>query len=96
MHVKQLLAPAVMAGTRVATLNGTLTDDGGEACDVRFQYGPTVAYGTDMAWQSGKVTGNTFSADISGLKKATTYHFRAQARNSKGTSDGLDATFFTY
>ncbi|MCK4696962.1 MAG: hypothetical protein KAT53_01505, partial [Dehalococcoidia bacterium] len=33
-----------------ATLNGTLTDDGGEACEVRFQYGETIGYGTDTPW----------------------------------------------
>lgn len=96
MHIKQMLAPAVMDGKRVATLNGTLTDDGGEACDVRFQWGTTIAYGNDTAWQPGKVTGNTFSANISGLRRATTYHFRAQARNSGGTGNGADQTFYTY
>ena len=96
MHVKQMLAPATMLGTRVATLNGTLTDDGGEVCDVRFQYGTTIAYGTDTAWQPGFVTGNTFSQAISGLTPNTVYHFRAQARNSGGIGSGADDTFNTH
>ena len=96
MHVKQMLAPASMLGTRVATLNGTLLDDGGEVCDVRFQYGLDTGYGTDTAWQPGKVTGNTFSQTISGLTPRTIYHFRAQARNSWGTNSGADETFNTY
>ena len=96
MHVKQMTAPASMLGRRVATLNGTLLDDGTETCDVRFQYGTTIAYGTDTAWQPGKVTSDTFSQAISGLIPRTVYHFRAQARNSWGTNSGADVTFNTY
>ena len=96
MHVKQLLAPGSMIGTRVATLNGTLLNDGGEVCDVRFQYGTTIAYGTDTIWQPGKVAGNTFSQLITGLIPHTTYHFRAQARNGGGIGSGADETFNTH
>ncbi|GAH32958.1 unnamed protein product, partial [marine sediment metagenome] len=69
--------PATSVGANSSTLNGTLDDDGGEACQVRFQYGLTDAYGTDTAWQPGKVTGNTFEQVISGLLPNNTYHFRA-------------------
>ncbi|GAJ21805.1 unnamed protein product, partial [marine sediment metagenome] len=58
-----------------ATLNGKVTGDGGEACEVRFQYGLTAAYGKDTAWQPGKLTGNTFSQRIYGLTPNTKYHF---------------------
>lgn len=78
-----------------ATLNGKVTGDGGEACEVRFQYGLTDDYGTDTAWQPGKLTGNTFSQKINGLTPNTTYHFRAQIRNSAGTVNGADTTFKT-
>jgi hypothetical protein len=78
-----------------ATLNGTLTNDGGQACDARFNYGLTTGYGTDTAWQTGKVTGNTFSQGVTTLAKGTLHHFRAEAKNSAGTSDGADKTFLT-
>jgi len=78
-----------------ATLNGTVTGDGGEACEVRFQYGLTAAYGTNTAWQPGKLTSDTFSQVISGLTPNATYHFRAQIKNSDSTADGADETFTT-
>jgi len=78
-----------------ATLNGTVTGDGGEACEVRFQYGLTAAYGTNTAWQPGKLTSDTFSQVISGLIPNTLYHFRAQIKNSDSTADGADETFTT-
>jgi len=87
--------PATDIKATSATLKGTLVDDGGEACQVRFQYGLTDAYGTDTAWQPGKVTGNTFEQLIGGLTPNTTYHFRAQAKNSAGTASGDDITFTT-
>ncbi|MBA7601270.1 hypothetical protein ES703_08337 [subsurface metagenome] len=78
-----------------AKLNGTLNDDGEEACDVRFQYGETIAYGIDTEWQSGKESVVAFEQAIAGLSPNKTYHFRAQARNSAGTSYGADRTFTT-
>jgi len=78
-----------------ATLNGTLDDDGGEACDVRFQYGETSDYGIDTEWQPGKESVVAFEQDITGLSPNKTYHFRAQVRNSTGTVNGADRTFKT-
>jgi len=77
-----------------STPNGTLDDDGEEACDCGFEWGETIAYGNTTPTQS-KVTGETFSQAISGLDPATTYHFRAFATNSAGTSYGADRTFTT-
>lgn len=87
--------PATDIVQKLATLNGTLDNDGGEACQVRFQYGLTIGYGTDTEWQSGKETTDTFEQAISGLEPNTTYHFRAQAKNSAGTASGADRTFTT-
>jgi len=78
-----------------ATLKGTLEDDGGEACDVRFQYGETSGYGIDTEWQSGKESVVAFEQAITGLDPNKTYHFRGQARNSTGTVNGADRTFTT-
>ena len=81
--------------THQSCLNGKLDDDGGEACDVRFEWGETDSYGHYTPWRSGKVTDDTFSHIIKGLKGRTTYHYRAQAKNSAGTSNGSDMTFTT-
>lgn len=78
-----------------ATLNGLLTDDGGEACDVWFEYGTDTGYGTSTSVQSGFITGQSFSAVVTGLLPGTVYHYRAAARNSYGTSYGSDMSFVT-
>jgi hypothetical protein len=77
-----------------AALPGELTYDGGEACDCGFEWGETVAYGDTTPTQSEK-TGQPFSQIISGLLPDTTYHFRAFATNSAGTSYGVDREFTT-
>lgn len=86
---------AASIGDSSATLRGSLTDDGGESCSVRFQYGLTTSYGTTTSWVAGYVTGNTFTKAITGLSPGTTYHFRAQASNSMGTTSGSDGQFST-
>lgn len=86
--------PATSVGRTGAVLNGTLSDDGGEACEVRFQWGLTTAYGNNTEWQSGKEAVATFEQAIIGTP-GTTYHFRAQAENSAGTTNGADSTFTT-
>ncbi|MBA7642400.1 hypothetical protein ES703_50093 [subsurface metagenome] len=86
--------PATVIAALSATLNGTLDDDGGEACDCGFEWGETVAYGNTTPTQS-RTTGQTFTQGISGLNPGQTYHFRAFATNAAGTSYGADRTFRT-
>ena len=86
--------PATGVGMAVATINGTLDDDGGEATDCSFQWGLTTAYGNNTPSES-KVTGETFAQALSGLDAGTTYHFRTAVNNSAGTSYGADRTFTT-
>ncbi|GAI93540.1 unnamed protein product, partial [marine sediment metagenome] len=81
--------PATEVGQTTATLNGTLDDDGGEACDCGFEYGETEEYGTETPTQS-KTSGETFSQPITGLAPNKTYHFTAIATNSAGTVNGAD------
>ncbi len=87
--------PATGIGMVVADLNGTLDDDGGEACDSGFEWGETDAYGNTTPTQS-RTTGQTFAQAISGLTRGTTYHFRAVATNDAGASYGADQSFTTY
>jgi hypothetical protein len=80
--------------TTSATLNGNLDDTGGETCQIWFEWGLTTSYGHSTTKQSKSSTG-AFSAGVSGLNPETTYHFRAVAKNSKGTVYGYDKTFTT-
>ncbi len=88
---------ATSVGATTATLNGTITDDGGGSCEYRFEYGTdsgeTYAYNT--GWTGNKTTGQSFNAEITGLSAGTEYFFRAQARNSIGTSSGGELSFTT-
>jgi len=86
---------ATSIGQNKATLNGTLDDDGGEACDARFQYGRTTDYKVNTEWQSGKISLDTFLQAISKLNPVKVYHCRAQAKNSVGTGNGSDVDFTT-
>ncbi|KKM96140.1 hypothetical protein LCGC14_1181180 [marine sediment metagenome] len=86
--------PATGLGAVSASLNGTLDDDGTEACDCGFEWGLDTGYGTTTPTQS-KTTGETFSQVTGGLQPGTTYHFRALATNSAGTSHGADRSFTT-
>lgn len=86
--------PATLISKVSASTNGLLANDGGEACDVGFQFGLTDAYGLTTPTES-KVTGQAFSQPIHGLFPGTTYHFRAFATNSAGTGYGDDMSFTT-
>jgi len=77
-----------------ATPNGSLTDDGAEACACGFEWGLTDAYDNTTPTDS-KVAGESFSQVINGLSPGTIYHFRAFATNSAGTGYGADRTFTT-
>ncbi|HEX6752606.1 MAG TPA: 6-bladed beta-propeller [Solirubrobacterales bacterium] len=81
-----------------ATLLGAVNPNGLETT-YRFEYGTTASYGTsvpvpDKGIGSG-MSEVKVSEKISGLKSATTYHFRVVATSIKGTSFGKDETFVT-
>ena len=78
-----------------AILHGEVIDDGRELCQIRFQYGKTVAYGINTSWEGSWASGESFGKLISGLEEGETYHFRAQIKNSAGIASGADKTFFT-
>ena len=82
-------------GANQALLYGMVLTDGGELCEVRFQYGLTDAYGTDTAWLPDYGAGQSFEQLVIGLAIDTIYHYRAQAKNEGGTGNGTDATFTT-
>jgi hypothetical protein len=87
--------PANVASTS-ATLQGHLVNDGGENCDIRFEYGLTTSYTSITTWQPGFNTGEAFNQAISGLTVNTTYHYRAIARHADLTTVyGADLSFST-
>jgi uncharacterized protein (TIGR02145 family) len=90
-----LAATEIFATT--ATLNGKVNPNLLSTV-VTFEYGLTTEYGDSLTAGQSPVTGSTISsvsAQLSGLNEGTTYHFRIKAKNTLGTSNGVDMTFKT-
>ncbi len=91
----QSCPPNTEVGETMATLVGEVTDYGGDPnLEVWFQWGKTMSYGFETQRQSKYGLG-LFCATIHSLEPNTTYHYRAVARNSAGTSYGENRTFTT-
>jgi hypothetical protein len=78
-----------------AILNGNVTDDGGEPCEFRFQYGSNTSYGINTTWGGSKAQNSTFSTMIHNLVLGNTYQYRVQIRNDIGTINGSNKNFTT-
>ncbi len=84
-------------GANTATLNGTINANS-PSTTVSFDWGPTTAYGTNVAGTPPTVSGNSAStslANLTGLIINNTYHYRCVAVNSAGTTYGADQSFLT-
>ncbi|HEV7586233.1 MAG TPA: hypothetical protein VGO14_10695 [Solirubrobacteraceae bacterium] len=72
---------------------------GGLDTHYRFEYGETTAYGTSVPAPDADIGSGgapvSVSAGLTGLKLATTYHFRVVASNSAETVEGPDQEFTT-
>jgi FG-GAP repeat len=95
------VAPTVTASaatsisSTTATLNGEITNTGGENASVRgFNFGLTAVYGSSTS-ASGSFGVGTFSLSLTNLTCNTLYHFEAYATNSAGVGDSSDLTFTT-
>ena len=94
-------SPATSVTEATATLNGHLDPDaahgGGEVTECQFEYGATIFYGNTAPCVPAPnyVSPADVSANISGLTRSTTYHFRLKAANANGSSESEDATFTT-
>lgn len=95
-------APVVSTGTASgvtssgATVAGSVNPEGADS-SYKFEYGTTAAYGSSSATGdagSGSAAVNE-SAALTGLSPSTVYHYRLDATNATGTTDGTDATFTT-
>ena len=78
------VSPTVMSSDASVTsssvqLNGNLTALGkASSVMVSFEWGPTTSYG-NMTTPESKSAIGTFTASVTGLTPATTYHFRVKA-----------------
>jgi hypothetical protein len=82
-----------------ATLNAFIDDDGGDVCQVRFEYYTGSGTWTDniTPWVTGYHTGDTVTADISGLTSGDLYMCRAEIENSTMVVyDGDSVAFSAY
>jgi len=88
--------PASGIGNTYATLEGTLTDAGGETCSLRFVHGTSDSYGSSTPWEGPYETGASYSKQVTGLLAGNQYHFRAEAKHGDGTTVyGSDEIFST-
>jgi hypothetical protein len=78
-------------------LNGTANPNG-LTTTVKFQFGLTMGYGSEIAATPSPVTGTSavpVSATVTGLSPKTAYNYRVVATNSVGTTNGANQTFTT-
>lgn len=74
-----------------ANLHGLIVDDGGDPCDVWFEYRPAMGFSSTTPAQSGYLIDDTFGAFLSSL--SGTYYFKACASNTAGSDCGDDLQF---
>ncbi|MBI4595455.1 MAG: carboxypeptidase regulatory-like domain-containing protein [Candidatus Tectomicrobia bacterium] len=79
-----------------AILNGKLNPEG-LSTTYYFDYGLTIDYGNKTPIAIGGYGSSevAVSVELTGLTDGTSYHFRLVAKNSAGTTLGLDQTFST-
>jgi hypothetical protein len=82
-----------------ATLNGEVTNTGGQNSTVHIYWGPTDGGTTPGSWAHnvdlGVKAAGTFYTDISSLTTSTTYYYRCYAVNSAGGNWAASTTSFT-
>ncbi|GAB1447959.1 hypothetical protein MASR2M44_09620 [Bacteroidota bacterium] len=89
-------AQALFINLTNATLGGIVSDSGSSAVTERGIVYATTANPTTANTKVSMGSGiGSFSLPVSGFTHSTTYHVRAYAINSVGTSYGADSTFVT-
>jgi hypothetical protein len=88
---------ATNLATTSATLNGNITNTGGENCDQRkFQYKQQGAVNwTDAGSETGSFGTGAFNFNLTGLTPNTNYEYKALAHNSAGWGVGTPVSFTT-
>ncbi len=81
-----------------ATMNATVNPEDEQVTSCAFEYGSSQAYGSTVPCSTAPGSGIApvaVAGAVSGLERATTYHYRIIATNASGTSEGADRTFST-
>jgi len=96
---------ATEVSTSSAKFNSFVDDDGGQACDVRFQYNTTslpcnstnaTIWTHNTTWVNNTYTTGFYPYNTSsGLVNVTSYFFRVQIRNDNTTQSGSVLCFTT-
>jgi len=87
---------ATNVGTLHATLNGEITDTGGENADERgFEWGTESGSYPNSWTETGSFGVESFDHEITSLQPKTTYYYRAKAHNSAGWGYGSEQSFTT-
>lgn len=90
--------PTEKVGQTSATLKAQVDPDSRETT-YAFEYGETISYGTSIPIPAAAIgSGEALvaaTAEVSGLKIGTTYHYRVSANNEFGTIVSADRTFST-
>ncbi len=81
-----------------ATLDAQINPRG-SSTEYRFEYGPSISYGTSAPIPDGSIASGFGASNVSihraELLADTTYHYRVVVHNELGTVDGPDHTFTT-
>jgi hypothetical protein len=88
--------PTTAIGSTTATVTGSV-NPGGQATTWHVEYGTSTSYGSQTAALSaGSGTSSAaVSANLTGLKPGTTYHYRLVAASGASVSHGGDAVLTT-
>jgi hypothetical protein len=77
------------------TLNGNVTNTGGEDVSRGFRWGTTSGVYTDNWTDAGAHTVGAFTHGLAGLTKGDVVYYQASANNSAGYSWGVEQKFLT-
>ena len=93
------LSPATKVEKINSTLNGNVTDTGGEDPTVTIYWGKTDEGQTPASWDNSSVLGSQgvapFSKSVTNLNQKTKYYFKAKATNAAGTGWTATSSFTT-
>jgi hypothetical protein len=81
-----------------AQLNGSVNPDETSVTACQFEYGTETTYGSSVPCSPVTPSGASavpVSAELSGLERSTTYHYRLVASNTNGASYSHDGEFTT-
>lgn len=91
-------SPVVDIGGAYANVAGNITNTGGGSCTQRgicYNTTGSPTTGDSKVYDSGSYSTGAFSKTLTGLSVSTTYHCKAYAINSAGTSYGSEVDFTT-